>query len=167
MKPQKPTLMLLALCFLLCAGMKCKKEVTIYVPKLPAETQTGAKTFGCLVDGKIYVPQGGSSPSRHAISTSIQFAILNLKTDNGVDGINLSTAYLNDIGDYDLALNSSHANYTIGSNNYICTQGTLTITRYDKVNRIISGRFFFTAKDDATGKTVNITDGRFDVTFTN
>jgi hypothetical protein len=46
------------------------------------------------------------------------------------------------------------------------TQGKLTITKYDKINRIISGRFFFTGKDAVTGKIVNITDGRFDIKYT-
>lgn len=41
--------------------------------------------------------------------------------------------------------------------------GKLTITRCDNINHIYSGTFFFTAIDPNTGKTVNVTDGRFDV----
>lgn len=43
----------------------------------------------------------------------------------------------------------------------------LTITNYDVTKNIVSGRFYFTPKNDKTGKTVSITDGRFDVQFTN
>ena len=38
----------------------CKKELTTedLVAQLPPATQTGANTFGCLIDGKPYVPNG-------------------------------------------------------------------------------------------------------------
>lgn len=157
---------ILFLCLLFLGACK-DRLIEIKEPTLPLETQTGARTFGCFVDGKLYVPKGGSSPGRHAISTNIQFDILNLKTDNGSDGINISTSGLNGTGDYSIASNNGFANYIIGSNNYESTVGTLTITKYDKISRIISGRFFFSAKDPKTGKTVNVTEGRFDVTFTN
>lgn len=37
----------------------CKKEDVNPVEKLPSATQTGANTFGCLVDGSVLVPRDG------------------------------------------------------------------------------------------------------------
>jgi hypothetical protein len=46
----------------------CKKEVT----ELPPATQTGANTFGAMVDGKIWVPQGfGSIPSNNLLEARL------------------------------------------------------------------------------------------------
>jgi hypothetical protein len=41
--------------------------------------------------------------------------------------------------------------------------GKVRFTRIDTVNRIVSGTFEFSAIDNNTGKTINVTDGRFDV----
>ena len=41
--------------------------------------------------------------------------------------------------------------------------GKVRFTRIDSVNRIVSGTFQFSAIDKNSGKTINITDGRFDV----
>jgi len=41
--------------------------------------------------------------------------------------------------------------------------GVLNITRCDLSNRIFSGTFSFTAKNNSTSETVNVTDGRFDL----
>ena len=165
MKTLKSVYWLCALSFILCASMKCKKELITPVPKLPAETQTGARTFGCLVDGEIYVPTGKSMLP--AITTSIQFEILNLKTNKGDEAVIFNISSFNIVGDYNLSTTNNTAQFIKGANIYKSTNGTLTIIKYDKVNRIISGRFFFTGKDDITGKTLTITEGRFDVPFTN
>ena len=41
--------------------------------------------------------------------------------------------------------------------------GKIHFTRIDTLNRIVSGTFEFKAIDKNTGKTINVTDGRFDV----
>lgn len=43
------------LCLLVSLTMllSCHKEVA---PKLPPETRSGAHTFGCLINGKVFVP---------------------------------------------------------------------------------------------------------------
>ena len=43
--------------------------------------------------------------------------------------------------------------------------GELKINKFDSVNRIISGTFFFTGTDNSNGQTVNITEGRFDIRY--
>ena len=47
-----------ALCVLLFTSMTCKKS---YIEKneLPPITQTGANTFGCYVNGEIFLPRKG------------------------------------------------------------------------------------------------------------
>lgn len=42
----------------------------------------------------------------------------------------------------------------------------MTITKYDKTNQIISGRFWFKAQSN-TGEIVEISEGRFDDRYTN
>ena len=32
------------------------------IDQLPAATQTGANTFGCLLDGEAFIPSGGTNP---------------------------------------------------------------------------------------------------------
>ncbi|MCC6684853.1 MAG: hypothetical protein IT247_07275, partial [Bacteroidia bacterium] len=40
--------------------------------------------------------------------------------------------------------------------------GQLNITRFDTINSILSGTFWFDARDKTTGEVVHITEGRFD-----
>jgi hypothetical protein len=41
--------------------------------------------------------------------------------------------------------------------------GKVQFTRIDTINRIVSGTFEFSAIDKNTGKTIKVTDGRFDI----
>ena len=165
-KPLKTLSLFSLLCYLLFTNMKCKKYFPEPGPEiLPAETQTGARTFGCLVDGKVWLPKGNFPYS--SLSTTIQYDILNLKTTRGNEGINIGIGNMISTGDYVFPMNKNHIEYYIAGVGYEAVQGTLTITRYDKINKILSGRFNFIGKDSTTSKTVSVTDGRFDVTFTN
>jgi hypothetical protein len=47
----------------------------------------------------------------------------------------------------------------------ITSTGELTLKKFDTVNQIASGTFWFTAVNN-NGDTVKVTDGRFDVRFT-
>ena len=40
--------------------------------------------------------------------------------------------------------------------------GTLVVTRFDTISRVVSGTFAFTARHAATGTVVRVTEGRFD-----
>ena len=43
----------------------CKKHKTNNsVDQLPPETETGANTFGCLVNGKVFIPKGYSGTGK-------------------------------------------------------------------------------------------------------
>ncbi len=165
-KPLKTLSLFSVLCFLLFTNMKCKKYSPDPGPEtLPAETQTGARTFGCLVDGKVWLPISKFPYS--SLSTTIQYNILNLSSTRRNEFISIAVRNMTDVGNYDLKLNNSHASYTIEDTFYECRQGLLIITKYDKTNKILSGRFSFIGQDSISKKTVSVTDGRFDVTFTN
>lgn len=166
MKSIKALFLFSTFTFLLFTNMKCKKYFPEPGPEtLPAETQSGARTFGCLVDGKVWLPKSNFPYS--SLSTTIQYDILSLNTSRSNENIIIAVRNMTDIGSYDLTLNNNYADYNIAGIVYKATQGTVRITRYDKANKILSGRFNFIGRDNAAGKTVSITDGRFDVTFTN
>jgi len=46
--------------------VSCKKNDP--VSALPPETQTGANTFGCLVNGQPWTPQGNDGTSNYTVS---------------------------------------------------------------------------------------------------
>lgn len=52
----KRTILILAIIF--CTA--CTKEDDSPLNKLPAETQIGANTFGCLINGKLLIPRDGN-----------------------------------------------------------------------------------------------------------
>ena len=43
--------------------------------------------------------------------------------------------------------------------------GQLYISKFDSINRILSGTFFFTGTKVSTGEKVTVTDGRFDIRY--
>jgi len=158
---------------------------------LPSPTQDGANTFGCKINGKAWIPNGGGSFSG---IKPISAGYLVLPTHKFQLGIYLSAhsrdkqaiyITLNDIkvGTYQLrklvTLNGSdqarsHADYndrrgeTYLDEIYYATNdhygGEVIITRSDSTAKVISGRFNFTAVD-SEGKTAVISDGRFDVKY--
>lgn len=54
MKKRKMILFTAIALFLMFSGMGCEKKVL--TEQLPPETQTGANTFGCLFNGKVFTP---------------------------------------------------------------------------------------------------------------
>src|SRR6185503_9360933 len=48
----------------------CKKDNIDELSKLPPATQSGANTFGCLINGSAFIPNGydGSKPNIHVIA---------------------------------------------------------------------------------------------------
>ena len=44
--------------------------------------------------------------------------------------------------------------------------GQLTITHFDQQKQIVSGTFYFDAVEATSGDTVHVTDGRFDMNYT-
>ena len=152
------------------------------IDQLPPATQTGAGTFGCLIDDKAFVPPKFGSNAPNAFYQFVGGAYtLSIYGSTG-GGSNLKTI---NIGCIDMPLIQEiiyplkeriNANYfgayiigggiTYSGASTTAKPGTLRITHFDPVNFIISGTFEFTILDDNDNE-INITDGRFDMNYTN
>lgn len=160
----------------------CKKEVT----ELPPATQTGANTFGAMVDGKIWVPQGfGTIPSNNLLQarrlgnnffitaqnfssspteTEFDIAVIGV-TAPGTFLLNVNVPHPSSAGSYAYYVkrNFSPINEWITSATFT---GSVTITKFDTTNRIASGTFQFTAGEMFnSAPALGVVDGRFDVKY--
>jgi Family of unknown function (DUF6252) len=166
---------------LLFSFSQCKKNKNAE-PQLPPETTTGAMTFGCKVNGKVFVPRDGRGrPGLFCQYVNLGSGpgggwYLNVSADNWQpstpEGITISTDSLLIIEGstypfkyrkkgFPGVLYSNGSRYDALDNN----SGELTIRKFDAANRIISGTFFFTGTNNLNGQTVNITEGRFDIRY--
>lgn len=171
-------LLLLPLLFLLCA---CEE-------KLPKPTQVGSNTFACKLNGKTWIADRGTGFNTNKVSLFYppdkQLTIFaNRHTDGEDSRIQLALENVREIGTHYFSFDTgpapgymrfkNHAmyiEYKPGSGQYITTSrntGFVTFTRVDTVNHVIAGVFAFTAENlDGSGQTVRITDGRFDIDYT-
>lgn len=184
-----PALLLLSL-----AGCS-SKETPIPAPQLPAATQSGLNTAGCKVDGQVWVPAGGGLFAPKPVSVSLQRSVTGLQlsvlldrdplTDDGQPNSrtqiklyvpNVTAPATIALDQYaDPRLTTSNPAYAA----FIYTAptpdqqlltgpnatGQLIITRLDTVARVVAGSFQFRAQEQAGPATVNITEGRFDLTY--
>jgi len=171
------------LLFLLLIG--CKKDAPdLVVPdQLPPATQTGANTFGCLLNGQAWLPSGGglSGPFRVTYDPGYAGGSLQLRINRAVAGLPdgqymfIGGSSVNKIGSY-AASNAGPAGiyFDTGRQSGPCQEydffnnapgflmkGQLTITRLDMQAGIISGTFDFTLAQTGCD-TLKITQGRFD-----
>ena len=146
---------------------------------LPAATQEGKNTGGAIVNGQIWIAKieapdsmpGGNNTYYYTSpllgTFSLQIVLLKYKNSNSRIVINISDTQVFSPQTYPIlgdSLSFYHPNldtvyYTNPNNN-----GTITITKFDKVNNVVSGTFSFKAVNSA-GEVVTITDGRFDRKF--
>ena len=170
----------------LLIGSSCRKPKPVDPVKLlPPETQTGANTFGCLLNGQVFKPKG--DPFAGPVIKA-QYQLVNGKQGFGIsasrrngdvrEGIGVAGDSVKLFeGVFELAQVDAGrfvAGYTYRDLNTISgiqygttatNRGQLTITKFDTVNQIISGRFWFDAIDTTTGKIVQIREGRFDLPY--
>jgi len=154
------------------------------IDQLPPATQTGEQTFGCLINGEPFIPPsfGSNSPSAFYQFVDGAYTLgINGSTGGGnttkfiiIQGLDvdqlIETNYLLESENSD----KFSAIYSFGGGNIIPqtlitedeNAGTLTITNFDQDNFIISGTFEFTVLD-SNGNNINITNGRFDMNYTN
>ena len=161
----------------------CSKEIT----ELPEATQTGAHTFGARVNGELWGPQGfGIAPSAPLLEAKYYFDqtsyLINVRNFSkqptetemeiflmGVNGP--GTYYLNTTTTRNPGNRVSYAHYVERKlnpvNEWITSAqhtGSVTITKADTVNRILSGTFEFRAGTIlGTAEPLNVTEGRFDI----
>lgn len=161
----------------------CKKE------NFPKETQRGLNTFGCYINGAPFVPSstlGGNITPVEAYFAEktnqlykagfLSISAHDLTYNSPFEGsIEIQKLEVNGPGEYFLthvfSCNQQYYCDAGGYNNssrtktfYIET-GKLIITKLDTTAKIISGRFFFTAKDSLNNK-IEVTKGVFDISYT-
>ncbi|HRZ31585.1 MAG TPA: DUF6252 family protein [Flavobacterium sp.] len=138
--------------------------------QLPPATQTGANTFGCLINGKPFVVSNTSNQTAIyqggvlQIGGGIDNSIMDKRISINISApINLNTPY-----DLTLFPNNLAIFVNNGEGCYYdydhTTSGTLTITKFDQTNFIISGTFEFSTITDNC-EAVTITNGRFDLQY--
>lgn len=153
--------------------------------QLLRETQTGAGTFGCLVDGKVFRPKGSAfaGPIWKAFNQYVDgryiFGISARRSEGevsqlvsiGGDSITLSKKTY-ELGSREIkGVLYGQYNYseigTLRTRSFTNSihKGQLTVKHFDSVAQIVSGTFWFDAIDSATGRVVQIRDGRFDLTY--
>jgi hypothetical protein len=148
-------------------------------PSLPPITQTGENTFGCYVNGELWLPKGnfqtfdinashygqhiqlqanrvGDPLTSFNIIFPIAYADSLIVAYNHQDSI--GTTYFHYRKWFQNGPDFDYDAITINS-------GELQLSRCDTVNGIISGTFYFTAIDSIAHDTVRIEDGRFDLRF--
>ena len=153
------------------------------VPGLPPATQIGANTFGCLVNGVPWVPQGSNGTNNLSIDydSGINRGIFNIAANNTISATKYSRIWIGIddsvnliIAPHNVIINKTSIGFIKYSNNGNCiirsfdndviSSGNITIQKHDKVARIISGIFEgFISKIGCD--TVKITKGRFDFKF--
>lgn len=164
-------------------------------PQLPPETQSGANTFGCYVNGKLFYPRDGtpsvgSDPKGFDMfgdpSGSQKYNELNInnyKDGKPVNNMIIHIQFLDSIGTGQYLLQQSNFNDGIDGimDNYFLLRaydynenvwkwyssyensGMITITRYDKINYIVSGTFSGKVRTEDSKSEIEITEGRFDI----
>lgn len=175
MKLLKLFIPILALLLALCLT-SCEKN-NPFAPgtELPPETTTGANTFGCLVNGKVWRNGGYFFPSQSLNIPEMSESRLQIAASKSV------TDTLSSIGIYVFTSNISIGQYLCDSLNVniffhfgiggptgsycnyeYAKEGIIEITRYDLENRIVSGHFSAKLQFDGCEDIV-IKEGRFDL----
>lgn len=167
--------LLSAILFLFCFS-RCKKDNE--EPQLPPETTTGAMTFGCKINGKVFVPKDGNGhaglfcqyiyinggwnlniPAFDWKSSSVP--LVSITTDSLLVTEGETYPFKNSKG-------FAKAFYSDNSGMYKkldSDTGNLFISKFDPINRILSGTFFFIGTNTSTGQQASVTEGRFDIRY--
>ena len=168
--------------FLALTAIQCSKD------KLPPETQVGANTIGCLVNGQIFTPKKSFLSSGYqcyyqqlfAGDSGLVFLVSGADLSNssnikdisiGISGVKIKQGLQIPLTD-GTQIGNGRGQYTGGNVQYeyiyyttkILT-GMMYIKKFDEINNIAAGTFWFTAVN-SFGDTARVTEGRFDVEFT-
>ncbi|MBX3239203.1 MAG: hypothetical protein KIT80_10505 [Chitinophagaceae bacterium] len=165
-----------ALLLLLLFTPACKKD------GLTKETQKGANTLSCKVDGKTFkacykltiggpdVPALGGGVS--AIDNRWRATVFaENQCDERRGGILIEISDFTGVGEYSLAEPGNRARYRDRGSYYYQSvhtkKGKIVITKDDRSKKILSGTFEFSGEDRNSnpGKIVEITSGRFDISY--
>ena len=173
----KKLILLLLTTFTLSCCNKDDDKPQNPVDQLPPATQTGAGTFGCLVNGVPFVDNSGffncfyqlvdgeyyfGIQGEQVVSTII---LIGLGSNASSIELNTITQLNNDApGNFYGGINLANLGGTIKTTNAV--DGSITFTKLDLLNNIVSATFEFNVIDPNTGTVYEITEGRFDAVFT-
>ena len=149
------------------------------IDQLPPATQTGEQTFGCLINGEAFLPDTFGSGRPNAfyqfVNGAYTFVISSSSGGgNSFIGIGVGGIDIQPLEESTYNLIEEQSGSTFGKviknvdsySTSVSNQGFLNITNFDPENFIISGTFEFTVLDDDNNE-IKITDGRFDLKYTN
>jgi|GEM_PF-308806 len=152
---------------------------------LPPATQEGKNTFGCKINGVVWLPLFSCFAQTTGNCNALGFSIYPLATLSRLPiAFTLSARrqiYDTTFSMFNMYTGSSRITkagnvtdsvtiiYFEGANEFsyfppVQTSGAFDITKLDTVNSIISGTFHFTLYN-SKGDSVVVTDGRFDLTY--
>lgn len=148
-----------------CVGIDC----------LPEATQTGAGTFGCLVNGEPFVDNSGDFNCFYQLVDGEYYFGIQAK-DNVSDisqifiGSNQRQIEINSIidlsndspGDFYGGVNITNLGGTFRTANL---SGTIEFTKFTLNQNIVSAKFEFTIINTNNNTIYEITEGRFDAQF--
>ncbi|WP_395076613.1 hypothetical protein [Flavobacterium sp.] len=153
------------------------------ISQLPPATQTGANTFGCLLDGEVFKP-GITNNSYNCfyqlVSGEYYFRVsANNKKNNVLKAISVGTEQLSisqgqTLNLFERSNGNCYGEFFNGNdltgvienyNTSILYTGELKITKLDFTNNIVSGTFWYDVKDNQN-VVHQIREGRFDMRFT-
>jgi hypothetical protein len=161
-------------------GYSCKSDIKEDIP-LPEITREGANTFGCYIGparfiaetvmfGLVYhfnVQYYPDSTNNHIPGSLFIEATDDRETSSVPGTIYMQKMKVFDEGIYSLGDSDQDAcKYEPAqrSKTFFGDSGKIVITRLDTANKIIAGKFYFTAKD-SSNLTTSISNGRFDVHY--
>lgn len=170
--------------FICLSGFHCKKDKTPE-EQLPPETHSGSGTFGCLINGAVFLPTG-TPLAGPILSCGYQYInggyYFQLKARQDIGSQTLTIALFTDSLEIEqgtlLRLSQKnlsgyaygqHGHYEVSSTPKLfytdsINVGELKINFLDTINRIVSGTFWFDGVT-ADGEKVQIREGRFDTKY--
>ena len=172
-------LFIIVACANIFAACKKNKNNTEPADQLPPATQTGANTFGCLVNGVTFINKGNDgnySNYRLFVDPTFQNGAFQIRVykllNSKYERININSNDIHSTGTFNVTGNNGTLFIDYSNDNGTCNfnqsancylKGSLNITRYDISNGIFSGTFQFNIKDpNFNCDTIRITEGRFD-----
>uniref|UniRef100_UPI004049BF6D hypothetical protein n=1 Tax=Flavobacterium sp. TaxID=239 RepID=UPI004049BF6D len=163
------------------ALMSCDKDddvPTNPVDQLPPATQTGAGTFGCLVNGVPFVDNSGFFNCFYQLvngeyyfgirgrqESFIRQIVIGSEKKNIDINVSLTLKSRNE-GNFWANVSFDDCSTCLNANTTDQNPGIITFTKLDFQNNIVSATFEFTVIDPNTGTIYEITEGRFDSFFT-
>jgi hypothetical protein len=147
-------------------------------PELPPATMTGANTFGCKINGKVWVPSV-QSPGNKRLTISLENDNLQIqawieRNNTFFETVSIDILDLDNKGNYQIPPPPFNGKMykadRLGSDCWhrvTPENSSIIITKFDLSAKIVSGTFEYLKMKSPCDSTdiVNITEGRFDMKF--